>query len=92
VHVDDLAQAVVAATVADLPPGRTALNIGTAQTHTVGQMAELMSTAMGGPPPLTTGQYRLGDVRHITADCSKAAGVLGWSSRIRLEDGVADLM
>jgi dTDP-L-rhamnose 4-epimerase len=92
IHVEDVAQAVVAGTVADLPAGRTALNIGTAQTHTVGQMAELMSTAIGGPPPVTTGQYRLGDVRHITADCSKAAKVLGWSSRIRLEDGILDLI
>jgi dTDP-L-rhamnose 4-epimerase len=55
-------------------------------------MAELMSEVMGGPPPLVTGQYRLGDVRHITADCSTAAQVLGWNSRIRLEDGMADLI
>jgi dTDP-L-rhamnose 4-epimerase len=92
VHVDDVAQAVVAATVADLPPGRTALNIGTAHTQTVGEIADLMSKTMGGPPPVTTGQYRLGDIRHITADCSKAARVLGWSSRIRLEDGIADVI
>jgi dTDP-L-rhamnose 4-epimerase len=92
VHVDDVAQAVVAATVVDLPPGRTAVNVGASEMHTVGQMAELMSTAIGGPPPVTTGQYRLGDVRHITADCSKAARVLGWNSRIRLEDGIADVI
>jgi dTDP-L-rhamnose 4-epimerase len=91
VHVDDVADAVVAATVAHLPPGRTALNIGTAEIHTVGGMAELMSAAMSGPAPIITGQYRLSDVRHITADCSKAARVLGWRSRIGLEDGVADL-
>ena len=92
IHVEDVAQAVVAATAVNLPSGRTSLNIGTAETHTVGQMAKLMSAAIGGPPPVTTGQYRLGDVRHITADCSKAARMLGWSSRIRLEDGIADLI
>jgi dTDP-L-rhamnose 4-epimerase len=43
---------------------------------------------MSGPAPLITGRYRFGDVRHITADCSKAALVLGWSSRIGLEDGI----
>lgn len=91
VHVDDVAHAVVAATVVDLPPGLTAVNVGALEVHTVGQMAEVMSSAMGGPPPITTGQYRLGDVRHITADCSKAARVLGWSSTIRLEEGIADL-
>ena len=83
---------MVAATAVNLPSGRTSLNIGTAETRTVGQMAKLMSAAIGGPPPVTTGQYRLGDVRHITADCSKAARMLGWSSRIRLEDGIADLI
>ncbi|HJV14441.1 MAG TPA: NAD-dependent epimerase/dehydratase family protein [Propionibacteriaceae bacterium] len=92
VHVDDVAEAVVAATSVDLPPGRTALNIGTAEVHTVGRMAELMSAIMGGPPPVTTDQYRLGDVRHITADCSKAGRVLGWRARILLEDGIADLV
>ena len=92
IHVEDVAQAVVAATAVNLPLGRTSLNIGTAETHTVGQMAKLMSAAIGGPPPVTTGQYRLGDVRHITADCSKAARMLGWSSRIRLEDGIVDLI
>lgn len=93
VHVHDVAEAVVAATMADLPLGAsTAMNIGTAEIHTVGRMAELMSAAVGGPPPVTTGQYRLGDVRHITADSSKAVRVLGWSSRIRLEDGIADLV
>ena len=92
VHVDDVAEAVVAATLSDLPSGLTALNIGTAEVHTVAQMAELMSRAMRGLPPVTSGQYRLGDVRHITADCSKAARVLGWSSRIRLEDGIADVV
>ena len=93
VHVDDVAEAVVAATMADLPlGGSTAMNIGTAEIHTVGRMAELMSATVGGPQPVTTGQYRLGDVRHITADSSKATRVLGWSSRIRLEDGIADLV
>ena len=92
IHVSDVAEAVVGATKADLRPGRTALNIGTPEVHTAGQMAELMSAALGGPPPITTGQYRLGDVRHITADCSRAARVLGWSSHTRLVDGIADLI
>jgi dTDP-L-rhamnose 4-epimerase len=93
VHVDDVAEAVVAATMADLPRGGSiATNIGTAEVHTVGRMAELMSAAVGGPRPVTTGQYRLGDVRHITADSSKATRVLGWSSSIRLEDGITDLV
>jgi dTDP-L-rhamnose 4-epimerase len=38
-----------------------------------------------------TGAYRLGDVRHIAADCSAAEHVLGWRARIDLRTGLADL-
>jgi dTDP-L-rhamnose 4-epimerase len=38
-----------------------------------------------------TGEYRLGDVRHITADCSAAEQVLGWRAQIDLTTGLADL-
>ena len=34
-----------------------------------------------------TGQYRLGDVRHITADCRAAERVLGWRAAIDLDYG-----
>jgi dTDP-L-rhamnose 4-epimerase len=91
VHVADVAQAVLAAVFAELPPGRTPVNIGTDLVHTVGRLAELMAAAMAGPRPVTTGQYRLSDVRHITADCSRAAALLGWTCQIPLEFGVADL-
>jgi dTDP-L-rhamnose 4-epimerase len=92
VHVDDVARAVAAATVAELRPGRTALNIGSPQVRTVGEMACLMASATAGPAPVITGRYRLGDVRHITADCSAAMRVLGWSAQVPLDVGVADLV
>jgi dTDP-L-rhamnose 4-epimerase len=91
VHVHDVAQAVVAATFGDLGAGLIAVNVGSSEVHTIGQMAELMSKAMGGPSPVITGRYRLGDVRHITADCSKAGRILSWKPQIWLEDGIADL-
>ena len=78
VHVDDVAAAVVAALEADLPPGVTPLNIGSPDVTTVGEMASVLSHELGGPEPMVTGQYRLGDVRHVTADCSAAERVLGW--------------
>jgi dTDP-L-rhamnose 4-epimerase len=46
---------------------------------------------LGGPAPVVTGAYRLGDVRHITADCSAAERVLGWRAQIDLATGLADL-
>ena len=78
VHVDDVAGAVVAALETDLAPGVTPLNIGSPDVTTVGGMAAILSRELRGPDPVVTGQYRLGDVRHITADCSLAERVLGW--------------
>ena len=91
VHVADVAAAVVAALDAPLPAGVTPLNIGTPWVTTVGDMATQLSRMLGGPAPLVTGAYRLGDVRHITADCSMAERVLGWRARIELASGLADL-
>ena len=39
------------------------------QRRTVAAMATALSRSTGGPEPVVTGKYRLGDVRHITADC-----------------------
>ena len=47
---------------------------------------------MGGPQPMVTGSYRLGDVRHVTADCSAVQALLGWRARVALADGVSDLI
>lgn len=92
VHVEDVAAAVVAATRSGLPAGLTALNVGSGRVTTIVEMARLLAEAVGGPAPVITGDYRLGDVRHITADSTRAREVLGWQARISIEDGVADLI
>jgi dTDP-L-rhamnose 4-epimerase len=38
-----------------------------------------------------TGEYRFGDVRHVTADRSAAEQVLGWRAQTDLATGLADL-
>lgn len=91
IHVSDVAAAVVAAVHAPLPAQLTPLNIGTPWVTTVGAMARELSRRLGGPAPIVTGAYRLGDVRHITADCSAAEEVLGWRARIDITNGLADL-
>jgi len=91
IHVFDVASAVAAALHAPLPAQLTPLNIGTPWVTTVGEMATELSRTLSGPAPIVTGAYRLGDVRHITADCSAAGDVLGWRARIDLRTGLADL-
>jgi len=92
VHVADVAQAVAAALAAPLPEGVTALNIGSSRVTTVGEMAQELAVALGGAEPVVTGRFRLGDVRHITADCTAAQRVLGWCAQVDLHEGVADLL
>ncbi len=79
VHVRDVASAAATAVEADVAAGAlTAYNTGSGEPHTVGEMAEALALAHGGPAPVTTGAYRLGDVRHITADSARLRRELGW--------------
>jgi dTDP-L-rhamnose 4-epimerase len=46
--------------------------------------------ASNGPPPIITGEYRLGDVRHIVADPSRARDELGFDAQIAWPKGIHD--
>lgn len=94
VHVRDVAEANVTAleaTAADSPRGvLTAYNTGSGDPHTVGEMARALASAYGGPEPVVTGEYRLGDVRHITADSSRLRAELGWKPQVGFEEGMRE--
>ena len=90
VHVRDVAAATVLA-CEKWTAGVRAFNVGSGTPRTVGQMATALADAMSGPQPVVTGQYRLGDVRHITADSSRLRRELGWLPRVAFEDGMAEL-
>jgi dTDP-L-rhamnose 4-epimerase len=94
VHVDDVATAVATAVIATedrLRPGVRAYNVGSGAVHTIGDLAQVMSTSWEGPAPVVTGEYRLGDVRHVTASSERIADELGWRAVVPFEDGVAEL-
>ncbi|MFF4571343.1 NAD-dependent epimerase/dehydratase family protein [Streptomyces sp. NPDC001410] len=91
VHVRDVAAANVTALEAEPRPGTlTAYNTGSGDPHTVGDLAHALSTACDGPEPLITGEYRLGDVRHITADSSRLRAELGWKPEVTFEEGMRE--
>ncbi|WP_066370081.1 NAD-dependent epimerase/dehydratase family protein [Herbidospora mongoliensis] len=89
VHVRDVARANAAA-LDSLGEGHTAYNVGSGEPHTVGEMATALAAAFGGPMPVVTGEYRLGDVRHITADSARLREELGWKPEVEFADGVAE--
>ncbi|MFF8864872.1 NAD-dependent epimerase/dehydratase family protein [Streptomyces sp. NPDC015139] len=91
VHVRDVAAANVAALEAETEPGAlTAYNTGSGDPRTVGEMASALSAACGGPEPVVTGEYRLGDVRHITADSSRLRTALGWLPEVGFAEGMRE--
>jgi dTDP-L-rhamnose 4-epimerase len=94
VHVRDVARANAAA-LALLSPARgdgrhTAYNVGSGEPHTVGEMAAELARAHGGPDPVVTGEFRLGDVRHITADSTRLRRELGWLPEVGFAEGMAE--
>jgi dTDP-L-rhamnose 4-epimerase len=54
-------------------------------------MAAALANALKGPSPVVTGQYRLGDVRHITADSSRLKEELDWRPNVNFEEGMGEL-
>ncbi|WP_328492131.1 NAD-dependent epimerase/dehydratase family protein [Streptomyces sp. NBC_00414] len=91
VHVRDVAAANVRALEADSADGTlTAYNVGSGEPHTVGEMARALAGAHGGPAPVVTGEFRLGDVRHITADSSRLRTGLGWKPEVGFEEGMRE--
>ncbi|MGP3690970.1 NAD-dependent epimerase/dehydratase family protein [Streptomyces sp. IBSNAI002] len=93
VHVRDVASAnvLVLEALAGREPGMlSAFNTGSGQVHTVGEMAQALARAHDGPEPVVTGEYRLGDVRHITASSQRLTRELGWRAQTGFTEGMAE--
>jgi dTDP-L-rhamnose 4-epimerase len=93
VHVRDVARANLLALEAagpGLAGGLRCYNVASGEPHTVGEMASALAAAFGGIEPVVTGEYRLGDVRHIVASPEGAARDLGFRARTRFAEGIAE--
>jgi dTDP-L-rhamnose 4-epimerase len=89
VHVDDVAAANTAAIDTNLE-GFTAVNVCSGRPVSILEMATELCEARGEVPPLVTGQYRSGDVRHIVANPAKAVEVLGFRAVVDPRDGLRE--
>jgi dTDP-L-rhamnose 4-epimerase len=93
VHVRDVASANLAAAdwVGGQPDGRfRAFNVGSGVIHTIGDLASALAANAGAQAPVVTGEYRLGDVRHITASSARARAELGWAAQVDFETGMRE--
>jgi dTDP-L-rhamnose 4-epimerase len=93
VHVRDVASANLAAiewTAQQTPGTARAFNVGSGEVHTIGDIAFALSSAVAGPTPIVTGEFRLGDVRHITASSQRIRDEMGWRPTVEFDDGVRE--
>jgi len=68
-----------------------AYNVASGVPHTVLEMASALAAEFGGEiEPKVTGDYRLGDVRHIVASPEAAGHDLGFTAAISFASGIAE--
>jgi dTDP-L-rhamnose 4-epimerase len=92
VHVRDVARANVLALTAPTPVTGP-INVSSGSPRSVGELAGSLHTVAhpSAPPPTVTGEFRVGDVRHIFADPARAARELGFRAREDFLFGIAEL-
>ncbi len=87
IHVEDLAEAHLAALL-KLEPGREiVVNLGTGEGHSVKEIIETAKKVTGCDIPIEIGSRRAGDSPELFADPSKAQKELDWQAKItNIED------
>ena len=89
VHVRDVARANLLALAADR--GVTGpFNIASGTPRTVGELAAELATTVGGRPPVVTGDFRVGDVRHVFAAADRAREELDFVAEVPFVAGVRE--
>jgi dTDP-L-rhamnose 4-epimerase len=88
VHVRDVAAANVRALEAGVPG---AFNVASGTPRSVGEMAAALARAVDPAlPPVVTGQWRAGDVRHVFASPDRARTELGFAATEDFDAGMRE--
>jgi dTDP-L-rhamnose 4-epimerase len=86
--VEDVARANLLAATTDALDGR-AVNVGSGRPTTVREMAGLVGEALGVQiEPLARGEFRPGEMRHLTSDIRLARSA-GYEPSTALAEGIA---
>jgi UDP-glucose 4-epimerase len=93
VFIEDLLNAILYAAALDSERGGwgEVFQIATNLEHTLNELVEILASALkmrGISLKTIYGSARLGDVKRNYSDTTKAAHVLGWSSKVSLEEGI----
>ena len=92
VHISDIVQANLLALEKD-EANYQAFNVGTGRPISIREIARMLAASLGKDiEPEIVAKYREGDIRHCVADISLARTKLGYEPRIRLEDGIPQLI
>lgn len=90
VHVRDVARANVLALTATAAPAG-AFNIASGRPRTILEMARALAAVFpDAREPVVTGEFRLGDVRHVFATTDRAHETLGFSAQEEFAAGMAE--
>ena len=92
VHVSDIVQANLLALETDKADYQT-LNVGTGSPISIADISLMLARGLNkGIAPQITGKYREGDIRHCVADISRARALLGYEPKVKLADGIPELL
>lgn len=89
VSVHDVSEACLAALTRD---AEGVYNVASGQCVSIRRLAEIIAQTLQVPLTLAPpGRFRIGDIRHCTADITRARRDLGYQPRISLEAGMHEL-
>ena len=91
VNVHDIVRANILAMEEPRSDGEV-MNIGSGDPISIQRVAEILAASLGSTiPPVITGKYRAGDIRHCYADLTKARTLLGYEPQVTHEMGFREL-
>ncbi|MBN9166513.1 MAG: hypothetical protein BGO98_24875 [Myxococcales bacterium 68-20] len=90
-HIEDIVRGLVAA-IDQAPKGARPYNLGSGAPVTLAELVDAMSRAANRPVTIERAPVPLGDVDATFADITRAREELGWSPRVKLDDGLASVV